>query len=77
MKKNLQNYRNFLIIKTDSDNFVYKTAIFNDWTKDLFQKYRVVAWKYIETPDWINSEQLVTSDFIPFFLWKSKLYNIK
>ena len=46
-----------LIVKTDSDNFVYKTAIFNDWTKDLFQKYRVVAWKYIKTPDWLNSEQ--------------------
>ena len=66
MKKNLQNYRNFLIVKTDSDNFVYKTAIFNDWTKDLFQKYRVVAWKYIETPDWLNSEQFSIPAHIVF-----------
>jgi len=45
---------------------VYKTAIFNDWTKDLFQKYRVVAWKYIETPDWLNSEQFSIPAHIVF-----------
>ncbi len=63
----LEKHKNLLlIVKTDSDNFVYKTAIFNDWTKDLFQKYRVVAWKYIETPDWINSEQFSIPAHIVF-----------
>ena len=57
-----------LIVKTDGGNFVYKTAIFNDWTKDLFQKNRVIAWKYIETPDWFNAEEFSIPAHIVFDL---------
>lgn len=55
-----------LIVKTDDDNFVYKTAVFDDWTKDLFQKYKVIAWKYIETPNWLNTEQFSLPAHIVF-----------
>ena len=37
-------------------------------TKDLFQKYRVIAWKYIETPDWFNAEEFSIPAHIVFDL---------
>lgn len=43
-----------LLTRTDSGKFMFKTQIYDDWTKDLFKYSNTIAWKYIELPSWIS-----------------------
>ncbi len=57
-----------LLIKKDSGRFFYKAIIFNDWTKDIFEKNHVFAWKYIQRPFYISNEDFSKS--YPYYIYE-------
>ena len=47
-----------LLIRKPTGRLIFKAAIFDEWEPDLFVKNTVLAWKYIEMPKFVS-----TNDF--------------
>ena len=55
-----------LLIKKRYGRFLYKALIFNDWTKEVFEKNKIYAWKYIQHPSLISNED--STKAYPFYV---------
>lgn len=51
-----QNKPLLLLIKKHSGRTVFRTQIFDSWTENLFHDNNVIAWKYINLPKWLPTE---------------------
>lgn len=54
----LQNKPLLLLIRKHSGRTVFRTQIFDSWTENLFHDNNVIAWKYINLPNWLPTEDL-------------------